>query len=131
MDQERELLRNFVVAKDRLSQLKEDLKAAQAEFDAAEKGLLDYLQESEKEATAKYEGIGYATTIKPQVYASCTEENKDTLFEFLKAAGREDLIKTVVNAKSLSGYVKELLEDGKEIPACISYYMKNSIRVYA
>jgi hypothetical protein len=68
---------------------------------------------------------------KPSVYASYLTENKLDLFIFLRKKKRQDLIQEVVNARSLSTYVKELLDSGKEIPECISYYLKQTARFNA
>lgn len=130
MSQEKDLLQDFVSAKKILIRIKEDEKNAQAVFDERERKLLDYLTESDKDATAKYEGIGYAMSVKPRLYASCVKADEPALFDFLKSKDRADLIKEVVQSGSLSTFTKELVENGEPIPECISYYFKNSIRVY-
>ena len=98
--------------------------------DKAETELVEYLTGIEADATSKYDGIGYGKMSKPRVFASCKAENKDVLKAYLKEQKREDLIKEDVSAQSLSGFVGELVEQGKPIPEFIGYYLKTSVRVY-
>jgi hypothetical protein len=127
---ERDLVIALRDAKFKKSQAEEALELAQEECDKAEKALIEMLDANNATATAKYEGIGYVSLAKPQLYASCTKENEDKLFLFLDEQGRKDLIKTTVNAKSLSGFVKEIVEEGQTVPEFISYYMKPQARLY-
>jgi len=127
---ERELLVAFKEACQRLDDIKEAQKDAQAVKDRFETELVELLTGNEAEATAKYDGIGYGKMSKPRVFASCTVENKEALKAYLIKAGREDLIKEDVSAPALSGFVGELLEQGKPAPAMVSYYLKTSVRIY-
>lgn len=127
---EKELLVKFKAKKDALEAAKEAAKAAQAEFDQAEKALIEHLTAIEADATASYDGIGYAKMTKPTVYASCLKENEDKLKETLRKIGRGDLIRETVNPRSLSALVKEQLEKGETPPAEVNYYLKTSIRTY-
>lgn len=126
---EKELLLKFSEAKAKLIQKKEELSTAQAEFDEIENQLIETLQAEGKEATARYDNLGYATLVKPALYASVTKENEGLLFSYLEFLHRTDLIKQTIHPRSLSSFVKELLEVGKEIPPYISYYLKPSIRL--
>lgn len=117
---------------------KELLESKQLQLDDAKKmvenietELIDLLQAEGKERTAKYEGVGFISLMSPKVYASCLKEKEEELFSYLRSEGREDMIRPTVNARTLSSYTKELMEEGKNVPECISYYMKPSIRLYA
>lgn len=125
---EYELAVKYRDAKEKLEDLKLQTSEAQKELDLAERQLIEMLQEQGKDATARYEGFGYISINKPRLYANCTKDNMDKLFSFLHSVEREDLIQTVVYPQSLSTFTKELLEEGKEIPACISYYLKPTVR---
>jgi hypothetical protein len=127
---ERDLVIQFKCAKEKKDALKEDLKNAQEEFDKAESRLIEFLESNSAISTAKYEGLGYAQIQKPRLYASCRQENMDDLFQFLKEQEREDLIKTTVMPQTLSSFVSECIEEGREIPEFINYYLKPSIRLY-
>ena len=128
---ERDLVAQFRRAKEKRDNLKDDLKAAQVEYDMTESRLIELLESNSAISTAKYEGLGYAQIQKPRLYASCKEENMERLFDFLREKAREDLIKTTVMPQTLSSFVKECIETGIEIPDYVSYYLKTSIRLYA
>lgn len=128
---EYDLLIKFKEAKEKLYQLKEAITKAQTEFDAAESQLIERLQEEGKEATARYDNLGYVGLTKPAVYASFVQENKDNVFQFLRSRKRGDLIQKNVNARSLSAFVKELIEQHRKVPSFINYYLKTSARFYA
>ena len=127
---EKDLLVNFMAKKSALEASKEAAKVAQAEFDTVEKDLIEHLTSIEADATASYDGIGYAKMTKPTVYASCLKENEEQLKDTLRKIGRADLIRETVNARSLSALVKEQLEKGETPPAEVNYYLKTSIRTY-
>ena len=128
---ERDLVLQFKCAKEKRDALKDELKQAQDEYEKTEFALIEFLESNSAVSTAKYEGLGYAQIQKPRLYASCKEENLQVLFNFLKEMSREDLIKTTVLPQSLSSFTSECIENGVEIPECINYYFKPSIRLYA
>lgn len=128
---ERDLVLRFKSAKEKRDALKEELKQAQEEYEKTEFVLIEFLESISAISTAKYEGIGYVQIQKPRLYASCREENIKALFDFLKEQGREDLIKTTVLPQSLSSFASECIESGLEIPECITYYLKPSVRLYS
>ena len=128
---ERDLVVQFKCAKEKREALKDELKQAQEEYEKTEFAVIEYLESNSAISTAKYEGLGYAQIQKPKLYASCKEENLQELFDFLKDHGREDLIKTTVLPQSLSSFTSECVENGDEIPECISYYLKPSLRLYS
>lgn len=130
MIDEKTLLVVLKSARQELDAVKEHLKEAQKRYDDAETAVINHLVEINADATAKYEGVGYAKRMKPRVYASCTKENEPELKAYLKRQGREDLIRETVAAQSLSGFVGELIDAGKPPPECISYYLKTSVRIY-
>ena len=127
---EKELLLKLKASKEKKDALKESLKTAQAEYDKAECGLIEFLESHSAVATATYEGVGYAQIQKPRLYASCREENMRELITFLEGQGRADLVKTTVLPQSLSGFASERIDEGLEIPEFISYYLKSSLRLY-
>lgn len=128
---EYELIVEFRAAKETVNKLKDELSIAVGEFDKAESQLVERLQNEGKDATARYDGLGFVSLYKPQLYASCAAENKESLFKFLRARKRQDLIQKTVHPSSLSTYVRELVENGRKVPVFISYYLKQSARFYA
>lgn len=127
---ERDLVIRFRRAKERRDDLKDCLQNAQEEYEKAESRLIEFLEAHSAVSTARYEGLGYAQMQKPRLYASCRQENMDSLISFLKAQRREDIIKTSVMPQSLSSFTSECIEEGVELPEFITYYLKPSIRLY-
>lgn len=124
---EKELVLEYKLAKDEVERLDEESKKAKDRFEKAQAKLVEELQTKGASKTAKYDGIGTITLMKPLVGAR--SENEDVLFEYLKKIGRDDLIKPTVHHKTLSSFVKEMLENGKEIPDFIEYWFKPSTRL--
>lgn len=124
------LIEQFRDAKRRKAQAEEALKAAAGDCDRIERELIEMLEAKGATTTAKYQGVGFVTLTKPRVFASYPIEHREALFAFLKECGRADLIKEAVAPQSLSGFVKELLEDGQPVPECITYYLKAGARFY-
>lgn len=127
---ERDLVMKLRDAKARKEAAELALEKANKECEAAEATLIESLQARNAEATARYDGVGFASLVKPRLYASFNKEFEPNVFEYLKGQGREDLIKETVNAQSLSGFVNELIGSGKTPPEFIKYYLKQSVRIY-
>lgn len=124
---EKDLVLEYKLAKDELERLEDESKKAKERFDKAQLKLLEELQAKGASQTAKYDGIGRITIMKPLVGAR--SENEDVLFDYLKQIGRDDLIRPTVHHKTLSSFVKEMLEGGQEIPDFIEYWFKPSTRL--
>lgn len=127
---ERDLVLKFRDAKARKEECELSLEEANKEFLMAEAALIESLTARNAEATARYDGVGYCGLVKPRLYASFRKEFEPQVFEYLTKEGREDLIKATVNAQSLSGFVGEQISSGKSLPEFISYYLKQSVRIY-
>lgn len=124
---EKDLVLEYKLAKDELERLDDETKKAKERFDKAQLKLVEELQSKGASQTAKYDGIGRITIMKPLVGAR--SENEDVLFDYLKQIGRDDLIRPTVHHKTLSSFVKEMLEGGQEIPDFIEYWFKPSTRL--
>ena len=127
---EREVVEKFRDAKKRLKELKLLAGEAQQELDTTENEILELLETDEKDGTATYEGIGCVKSQKPKLYASTLAENREELATWLTTIGRRDMIVSYVFPKTLSGFVKERVESGEEIPECIQYYLKPTLKYY-
>ena len=124
---ERELVLEYKLAKDDVERLEDESKKAKNRFEIAQAKLVEELQSKGASKTAKYDGVGTITLMKPSVGAR--SENEDVLFDYLKQIGRDDLIKPTVHHKTLSSFVKEMLDGGQEIPDFIEYWFKTSTRL--
>ena len=128
---ERDLVVELKACREKADKLDAELKAAKELRDKAEAALIELLEANTAESTAKYDGIGKFTLLKPRLYASVTEENRDTLLSFLKKIKRADLIKTTVMPQTLSTFVKERIDNGEQVPEFIGNYLKSSLRYQA
>lgn len=124
---EKELVLEYKLAKDEVERLEDESKKAKSRFEIAQAKLVEELQSKGASKTAKYDGVGTITLMKPSVGAR--SENEDVLFDYLKQIGRNDLIKPTVHHKTLSSFVKEMLDAGMEIPDFIEYWFKPSTRL--
>ena len=114
----------------KVAELSDLLKVLKQELAETEYKLIEALNAEGKESSARYEGVGFVSLSKPQLFASYLKENEEAVFKFLQDSERADLIKPTVHTKSLSSYVSELIENGREVPACISYYLKPTLKLY-
>lgn len=124
---ERELVLEYSQAKEEVEATEETLKKAKDRFDKAQAKLVEELQTKGASQTAKYDGIGRITILQPLIGARSM--NEDALFDYLKQIGRDDLMKVSVHHKTLSSFVKEMLDGGQEIPDFIEYWFKASTRL--
>lgn len=127
---ERDLLVTFREACIKEEEAEKLFDAAKKERQDAEDALIESLQARNADATARYDGLGYARLSKPKLYASFKKEFEPQVFEFLKTEGRGDLIKETVHPSSLSGFVGEKVMLGIAMPPFITYYLKTSARIY-
>ncbi len=125
---ERDLVMGIFELRQKKKSLTDDLTAVNKEHDILEAELVDMLVEEGKDRTSSYEKIGAFTIIKPRAYATIPEEKREEAFKYLRSKHRGDLIIQTVMPGTISTYVKELLEAGKEVPECISYYLKTSLQ---
>ena len=137
---EKEILENYVHAKRRHSEIEEAEKSAKAVLEQAESLLVQSLIDREAKATAKYDGLGFASLAKPKVYANYAKENEDKVFKFVEDQGEKEIIKLSIHPQTLNGFVGRLIEVGASIPLLpvgdqqlplIAYYLKQGVRFYA
>lgn len=62
-----------------------------------------------------YEGIG-RISLRGDVFASISADNKEAAYEWLEATGRGSLIKPTVNSSTLKAAIKAWILDGEQIP---------------
>lgn len=129
---ERSLVEKFKALSYQKAILEGRLEALNAEISETGDVLIEGLSAQGKTETATYEGLGYALLAKPRVSASCAQENKARLFDFLASIGRNDLIRTDVNSKSLTSFVLEMLEKGdgtENLPEFINVFFVPNVQL--
>ena len=109
--------------------LKVQLSDVEKEYVRIESELAEDLMTSGRDATARYDEIGWCSLLKPKVRANVRVDDKEKLFLFLNDKGREDLLKTDVHHASLSTFVNELLELNQEVPEFINYFLEQKVRL--
>jgi hypothetical protein len=124
------LLLRVKTARDVYKKADDARKYAGEELDASEGKLVEFMTDRDIKSTAKYEGIGFASLDKPELFARVNVPDQEKLFTLLNSVGRMDLIKSTVHHKSLSSFVKEMLEQGQSIPEFIQYGFKSTLKVY-
>ena len=128
---ERDLVEHFKAAKQAKGEAELALDNAKTEYVKAELAILELLEATGAETTARYEGLGYVRQMDPKLYASYAKENEADVFAFVKEQGRGDVIKETIHPGTLSSLVKELIEAGKPIPeGVITYYFKKTARLF-
>lgn len=130
IDRERELVARLKVALETFDRTEAAHKKAKEELDSIKDAVCAMLEEQGKDRTASYTGVGFASSVKPRLYASCNAENQETLHNILRQEGRGDMVKETVHHSSLAAWVGERLEAGKPVPQIVAYGFKNNVRLY-
>lgn len=72
----------------------------------------------------------FRVTRMARLYASIPSDKQEAAYQWLRDNGLEALIKETVNASSLSGAAKEIMEKGEELPEDLfSTHTKDSISI--
>lgn len=91
--------------------MEEQLKAINAEIDDLDAKLVQAMIDQE---TQSFSRAGKLYYIKTVTRASAKAGEQEHLCQVLKEAGYEDLVKESVNAQTLSGFIKEALEENND-----------------
>lgn len=126
---ERELIQTYVEKKAAYEEAKTKASNAHKEMEKVKGEIIEYMEDTGKERTASYEGLGSISLCQPTPRARVEKGKEDELFNYLTDVGRTDLIKTSIHPATLSSYVRELIEEGGEIPEYISVWMQPRIRL--
>lgn len=129
-DAEHMLVKKLFKLRKAVSKADDALKALKRDYETGVSELIELLRANGKEATAKYEGLGFVSLGKPQLYASYKKDNQDTIFDWVKSLGREEIIKDSIHPATFSSFVSELLAENKPLPEEVSYYLKPNVKFY-
>lgn len=127
IDREKTLVEKFRAAQLLVEDLDIKKKAAMDELNKVENELMEMLEDEGKKSSAKFEGLGHVTIVKPTLWASIQKENQEVAFDFLRSVGREDMIRQTVHSGTLSSFVREMVGEGKTPPPCITYYLEKHL----
>lgn len=129
-DREKLLVEKFSKLLSHRQKLDKALEQVKSEYSKLEAEIMELLDDQGKKSSARFEGLGHVTVVKPRLFARVIAEQKDLLFNWLNKNGYNDLIKESVHSGSLSSVVKELIELGQEPPPGCDYYLKSSLNFY-
>lgn len=129
-DDERTLIEKHIVLQKELEDLEIALKAKKKEFDSVEANLEKLLEDDGKDASAKYEGLGYVVRMVGANHASIEKGRQPEVLSFLRENGRDDMIKEIVASATLSTYVRECLKRNEPVPPGVTYYAPSYLRFY-
>lgn len=128
---ERQLIENFLIAKEEVETITKHLKDATKLRDDLEARIIKNLKDEEKTASAKYENLGHVCVIEGAAHASIQKGMQEAVQKYLIEIGREDIIKETISASTLSAYVRECLSQNKELPPGVTFYRPEWINFYA
>ena len=97
--------------RDEKKELEQQMKALNAQLEDTDFALAAAMAESE---TQNFTRAGMTFCLTNTTRASAMAEQKEALFEALRAGGYGDLIYETVNANSLSAFVKEQMTENDE-----------------
>lgn len=125
---EKELVEKYVSHRRLVEKLEEELKQEKQYLESTTQELIESMTARDAMTTAKYDGIGSVSLSKPRVFASYDKAVEDVVFDFIESVERAEIIKPTIHPASLSSFVSEMLEQGKAIPECITYYIKQGVK---
>lgn len=122
-----ELATKLVDLDNQIKALSDDVDKIKSEREATQ-ALLIYEMQEQDLSEFSVDAIGKRFAMKEDLFANCLVQNKPKLIDALTENGFGDLVKTDVNAKSLTSLIKELTSNGKEE---LPDYLKDIITLYA
>lgn len=128
-DREKLLVEQFKSLKDLVDKRQKDLDEAVDKLNQTQKELAELLQDQGKKKTATFEGLGHATLMSPQLWASVEIEREEALLEFLRENNRSDLIRQhYINSSQLSTFIREYLRENNRLPPGVKFYLDSELK---
>lgn len=127
---ERTLLQSYYEYDAEVEELSKKLKAATIKREDTEDKLLKLLEDDDKKASAKYEGLGYAVKMEGAAHASIEKGRQPEVMNYLKGIDREDLIKPTIASATLSTFVRECLKANEPLPPGVTFYKPKYLKFY-
>ncbi len=117
--------------KEHKKELESKTKEVNTEIERIEGEMIQLMLEQE---VGKFERAGSTFYINTRLFASPVAERKQELYEALKTEGYGDLVQEIVNANSLSAFIKEQMEDNEDqlpewLEGLVNVYEKNTIGI--
>ena len=125
---ERELFEAYVTARRKKDKLSQEKSAAEIELADATNKIVTYLIENKKKSTGKYDDIGQLTVLEPTPRAKYDKENEPQVFEWVRAAGGEAIIKPTIHPATFASFIREKISAGESLPDFMEIYSQPSVR---
>lgn len=126
---EQELVMEYRMTYDALEKAEQAKKDAAERFNKAKAMLIEDMEKRNATATAKYEGIGRVSLLKPELFARVDKANQEELYSYLNQIGRNDLFRQTVHHATLTSFAKEMSEKGDPLPEFIKLSYKKVARL--
>lgn len=131
MDTERKLLQEFADLKKRSEQAELIAKDLKNQLAVKEQIIVSMLIQKEAEATAKYEGLGFARLRKPEIKtAQYPKQHEEDFFNFVRGLGQGEIIKPTIHSATLRSFIKTCLEEGEDLPEYLYYEQIRKLTLY-
>lgn len=118
-----QVLKRYVELETEKRRLDDELDAVKKEMGVLESDVLEYFAEMGYD-NVRFRDLGMTAFLKKTTRANVAPEDKDAAATALEACGYGDIIKATFNMNSLSALVRELLDDGGELPEEMAKYIK-------
>ncbi len=129
-EDEKSLIAEFVRLNKEKDTMALQLKALTKKTEDIESQLMKLLEDDDKKASAKYEGLGHVVLVEGAAHASIEKGRQEDVIGYLKEQGREDMIKTTVASATLSVFVRDLLKMNQELPPGVTFYKPKWLNFY-
>lgn len=113
--------------RERKKKLQDELKEVNAAIDQCEQALAEEMISQEVQ---NFNLDGRTFYLSTQVYASPKADRKYELYQWLKDNGYGDMVQETVHSRTLSAFVKELLDEGElppELAEMVNVYEKTVV----
>ena len=122
VSREKELLQNYVTARQKEENLRAQVSAAYKELESAKNSLVDYLNDAGKKSTGKYDDLGSVLITDPIPSFKVPDDKKDSVPIWVKEIGAGSVIKETIHHATLSSLFRERMDKNESIPEYVEIF---------
>jgi len=115
---------------DQENQLQEQLKSISENIDMLNEEFVKYMKENGI-IKSHIEGVG-SITFKSNLWTNILKSDREIVFEYFRGIGEGGLIKKrddYIHHKTLTAYIQNLINEGKQTPDKINYGFKEFVEI--
>ena len=128
---ERNLVEEYGIIKRKKKEVDQLADSLKSQLAAKEQAIVSLLLSNQAKSTAKYDGIGFANIRKPEIKtANFPIDCQDDFFKFVEDEGCKEIIKLNIHPTTLRSFVKNILEEGRDLPPYLYYEPIQKITFY-